>query len=343
MQAEVDRQNQELRARYDELDGLLTATLEVDDYVDLEFLRVQVEHPAFDRTDLEVQTPEPEGIDDPPEPTMREVVAPRSPFGRKKKLEEDLALALAEHEAAVESWRDYVAALPEYRTKLAEYHAAVEERRRFDLDVERERYAAECSAREKDVADQNAKLDELISGLGYGTVGAVREYIGIVLANSVYPDDFEIDHEPTFEPNTAELRLRVLIPGPREVPTTKGFRYVKASDEIVEAEQTQKDSKTRYSSIVEQIALRTLHEVFEADRRGIIRSISLEVGTETTSPATGKVAYVPFVGVGAARETFVEIDLSAVVPSATLGHLGAVVSRSPFDLVPASTTGVRRS
>jgi len=38
---------------------------------------------------------------------------------------------------------------------------------------------------------------------------------------------------------------------------------------------------------VHQVALRSFHEVFEADRRGLIRSISLEVGTETIDPATG--------------------------------------------------------
>jgi restriction system protein len=90
------------------------------------------------------------------------------------------------------------------------------------------------------------------------------------------------------------------------------------------------------------VALRSLHEVFEADRRGLIKTISLEIGTNTTDPATGKYIYLPFVAVGAEREAFLEFDLAAVVPAATLSHLGAAVSRDPYNLAPADVTGIRR-
>jgi restriction system protein len=51
---------------------------------------------------------------------------------------------------------------------------------------------------------------------------------------------------------------------------------------------------------------------------------------------------VPLVIVAADRETFRRFDLSNVVPQATLEHLGAAISRSPFDLAPADTSrGVR--
>jgi restriction system protein len=91
------------------------------------------------------------------------------------------------------------------------------------------------------------------------------------------------------------------------------------------------------------VALRSIHEVFEADRRGLIKTISLTVGTETIDPATGRHTYVPFVVVGAEREAFLTFDLSAVVPESTLSHLGAAVSKNPYALAPADTTGVRRS
>ncbi|MGA7206233.1 MAG: hypothetical protein WBX27_16555, partial [Specibacter sp.] len=106
---------------------------------------------------------------------------------------------------------------------------------------------------------------------------------------------------------------------------------------------SQKDSKDRYAGIVHQVALRTLHEIFEADRRSLIQSISLDVGTQTIDPATGHDTYIPFVAVAASREVFSELELSAVVPLATLEHLGASVSKNPLGLVPANTAGVRRS
>ena len=118
---------------------------------------------------------------------------------------------------------------------------------------------------------------------------------------------------------------------------------MKASDEIAATPLPQREQKERYAGAVHNVALRSLHEIFEADRRGLINTISLEVGTDTTDRATGKDVYVPLVAVAAERNTFVEFDLAAVVPTATLKHLGAAVSKDPYALVPADTTGVRRA
>ena len=53
MEAQAETMNVELADKYEQLDSLLIATLDVDDYVDLDELRRVVEHPPFDRTDLE--------------------------------------------------------------------------------------------------------------------------------------------------------------------------------------------------------------------------------------------------------------------------------------------------
>ncbi len=161
-----------------------------------------------------------------------------------------------------------------------------------------------------------------------------------MLANSIYPEWFPVSHSATFEPSTAELSLRVVIPGPDAILAIKSYRYTKASDEITPVAATQKETKDRYLRAVHNITLRSLHEVFEADRRGLIASISLELGTDTISPATGQPTYVPFVAVAARREEFEALDLSAVVPpAATLEHLGASVSKNPYGLVPPSLAG----
>ena len=93
--------------------------------------------------------------------------------------------------------------------------------------------------------------------------------------------------------------------------------------------------------MVHQVALRSLHEVFESDRRGMIKTISLEVGSETIEPATGQQKFILFVATGAEREEFLSFNLSAVDPAATLSLLGASISKNPFGLVATSSTGVR--
>jgi len=343
MQAQAEAMNAELAARYDDIDGLLEATLGVDDYVDLDTLRRTVEHPPFDRADLETPVPPPPPILEPYEPVLEPVERPTGLFGRKKKLAEAQAAAQAEFEDDHAAWQKQMAALPGRRAAAAEEHAEQERQRQEQLEAELARFEKECAAREAEVEAHNASIDTLIANLGYGTQDAVEEYVGIVLSNSVYPDHFEVEHSATFEPTTAELLLRALVPGPDKMSTLKAFKYTKAADEITSTELSQKACKDRYAGAVHQVALRTLHETFEADRRGLIKAISLEVGTETTDPATGHETYIPFVAVAAARDTFLSFDLSGVVPAATLEHLGASVSKNPLGLVAADTSGIRRS
>ena len=179
--------------------------------------------------------------------------------------------------------------------------------------------------------------------LGYGTAESIQEYVAIVLGNSVYPEQFAVQHEFTFEPTAAELALHVRIPEPSQLSSAKRFKYVKASDEILPVASSQKECKDRYASAVHQVALRSIHEVFEADRRGLIRTISLEVVTSAIDPSTGIRADVTLVIAGAERDVFMIFDLSAVVPEKTLVRLGAAMSKNPFGLVPAERSGVRRA
>lgn len=343
MQAEVEQRNADLRDQYAEIDGLLSATLEVDDFVDLEKLRIRVEHPPFPRVDLRVPLRAPVPIPDPPLPVQHAPQEPSGMFGKKKKLAEAQAAAASQYAADYYAWQAASAALPQRRAAQAEEYATAEQQRRARLAWEDSKYAQECEARETSAAAQNAELDQLITGLGYGTVEAVQEYVGIVTANSVYPEWFPVESISAFDPATAELSLKVLIPGPDQIPTIKAYRYVKASDEITTSPLTAKDLRDRYSGVVHNIALRSVHEVFEADRRELIHSVSLELGTETINPATGRQTYVQFVALAVSREQFLSLDLTAVVPAATLDHLRAVVSKNPHALAAVDGNGVRRA
>jgi hypothetical protein len=279
------------------------------------------------------------------EPTFKPPDPPKG-FGGvfgKRKHAEAVAAAEAAHEQALTEWSIESERLPALRQAASDQHARAEAERLKLLDAERAAYARACSRREADAAERNRQVDELVTNLGYGTVEAVQEYVAIVLSNSVYPEQFPITHDFTFDPSSAELRLRVLMPGPDRLPEIRAFKYTRSTDEITSTVMSKKTCKDRYASAVHQVALRSMHEVFEADRRGLINTISLEVGTQTVDPATGRQTYVPFVAAGAEREAFLGFDLSAVVPASTLQHLGAAMSKNPYDLVPADTPGVRRS
>lgn len=344
--AEVEVKNKDLAASYEEIDGLLAWTLDFDDYVDLESLKATVEHPAFTPGKIgSPLAPVPE-LTYPAQPDYEEPLAPRGlagAFGGKKKHAEAVAAAQAAHLQRVQFWNerntkkhaDHIAALADREKSEAE--------RLVKLAKAEAKYQVECAQREADTAARNEELTKFINDLAFDVEYAIEDYVGIVLSNSVYPDAFAVEHDHNFDLSSRELTLQVNIPEPSTVSSIKEYRYVKAKDEITASQLTAKAQKDRYVSAVHQVSVRTLHEVFEADRAGKIRSIALTVGVNRIAPATGQPEYVPLAVVAADRETFNSFDLANVVPSATLDHLGAAVSKSPFDLTPADTSrGVRQ-
>lgn len=345
MEAEVEQRNRKLQEQLDDLSSLLEGTLQMDDHVDLNTLRGTATHPPFDRPHLETPIPKPRLETDKPTPSYSEPTPPTGLLGLFGKGKHAVAVEAARraHEEAMTAWRkDCEQSRALHQAALAKY--ANDEKHRIDsLEKEQSKYAQECAARDQEVAGRNAQLDQLIVDLGYGTPDAIHEYLSIVLSNSAYPECFNVTHEFQFDPVPAELKLQVFIPGPDCIPKEKGFKYTKNSDEITALPQTQKVLRDLYSDAVLQVALRSFHEVFESDRRGLVRTVSLEVGTEATDPATGQIGYIRFVAAAAARDTFLSFNLSGVVPASTLERLGAAVSKSPYSLVAIQASGVRRA
>lgn len=344
--AEVEALNAGLTVMLAEIDGLLAATLDVDDYVDLESLKIRrVEHPPFKPGTLATPKPPLPALVYPPEPVYQEPPARgalAAAFGGKKRHQAAVEHARAEHDAARQRWQQVCTSTRKDYADLQEAHQKAEADRLKKLNRAQTAYQEECRKREADAEARNQEVNKLINDLAFDVPEAIEEYVGIVLSNSVYPDVFPVTHDHTFDLATRELTLAVTLPEPTAIPAVKEHRYVKAKDEITAATLSAKTQKDRYAGALWQVALRTLHEVFEADRAGKIHSVALTVGVHRVAPATGRPESVPLVVVATDRKTFDGFDLANVIPRATLEHLGAAISKSPFDLTPADTSpGVR--
>ena len=334
--AEVAALNAQLVETHDEIASILSATLGVDDFVDLEKLRTVAEHPPFPHPDLEVPTPPPLPLSAPPEPVFVEPVPPKGlggVFGGKKKHAEEVAAARAVFETQHQAWRAEVGAIPARQLQQIQERDATEHERISRLDRARADYERDCANRDAATAEENQKLDELISGVQEGLDPAIQEYVGIVLSHSIYPEVFPVDHEFEFDSELKELQLTALVPTPAALPSEKEYKFIKAKDEISAVPLPKKDLKERYSSALYRTAVRTIHEIFEADRAGHINSIALTVASRGIDPATGLVKQASLVAVGVERASFVTFDLTSVDPLATLHHLGASVSKNPYELV----------
>src|SRR5450759_730740 len=318
-----------------EIDGLLSATLAVDDFVDLGTLRKQAEHPPFTSEHEKPLSP-PEPIQAPPEPVFEAPVEPKGlsgMFGGKRKFHDEWIRANTRFAAAHDAWQTEAGQVPMRQFEQMEDHRKAEEVRRAGLEAHMATYREECDQRQGEADADNAELDRLIKDLAAGKPDAVEEYFGLVFGNSVYPDGLPGVQNHSYDATTRELVVTLQLPSPEQIPTVKLHKYIKAKDEIAETQQTQKERRDRYGDLVNNMTLRTLHEVWESDRAGHVDTISLTGYVEHVDPATGNETQTPLVALAAERDRFLDIDLSRVTPSETLRHLNANLSKNPHELV----------
>jgi hypothetical protein len=109
---------------------------------------------------------------------------------------------------------------------------------------------------------------------------------------------------------------------------------VKASDSVSETARPQTQVKALYASVVAQLVIRTLHELFQADSGGHVDTIVINGIVDTVDPGSGRPIQPCLVTVRTTRELFDEMDLAQVEPLACLRHVSAGVSKSPAELLP---------
>jgi restriction system protein len=338
-QAQVAADNAVLTARVEELDGLLLATLGRDDHIDFQTLKKAAQHPAFQPGRDAQPSPAPQPVAIPPERDWRQF-APSEPsglakaFGGRRRHDNEVAVARSRFEAAHGEWERQVRQLHAQGAAANAEHRRREQQRLRRLDQARDRYQQDCANRQHEIDEHNTEVDQFAAAFAAGSPPAVVEYFDMVLANSVYPDGFPQRHRVAYVPESSQLVVEHDLPTIDAIPTVREYRYVKARDETTSAPRPAKDIRGQYSSVVAQTALRTVHELFEADRRRLISTVVFNGIVHTTDPSTGRLISPCLVTLRTTRGTFEELGLAQVDPLACLAYLSAAVSKKPEELAP---------
>jgi restriction system protein len=309
--AEVAAMNDDLAARDAALAGLLAATLDVDDTLDFDRLKTVPELPPFQPGAL--ATPE-------PQPDWR-AYAPPEPGGLGK------MFGKQKHLDAVEAGKQ------RYAYEVAQYTAR-EQARVAALEAARQEHEKRLRVMEEDAARQHAEIDAFRGEYEAGDPAAVRSYFELVLSASAYPDGFPQKFKLAFVPESRQLVVEYDLPPIAVVPSVKAFKYVKASDAVTQTARPVSSVKSLYASVLAQVTIRTLHELFEADGGRQVDTVVFNGMVDAVDAATGQHVRPCLVTVRTTRDVFDTLDLARVDPFACLRHLGAGVSKKPEELAP---------
>lgn len=310
---EVAAMKDELAVRLDALATLLADTLGVDDHLDFVTLKEHPELPARPESALDVPAEEPRLAAFRPAPQTG--LAAMVGFGKAK------------HAQAV------TAAEQRYAQVLAA-HRQQEDVRLAKLARVKAMHAKWIEDLKQWTAAQHADVERFRQAFEGGDPDAVVGYFELVLQRSAYPSGFPQTFKLAYVTESRQLVVEYELPGVEVVPTVKAFRYVRASDSIAESARPAAQARSSYAEVVAQVTLRTLHEVFEADRGRNVDVVVFNGVRHTTDPGSGRPIKPCLVTVRATKDTFGELELGSVQPLACLRHLSAGVSTSPAELAP---------
>lgn len=166
--------------------------------------------------------------------------------------------------------------------------------------------------------------------------GAVSDYCEMVLSNSVYPDYFPQEWDIEYQPKTKIIIVDYSLPDIDSIPTLKSVKYIAAREEFSETHISAAALNKLYDDLLYQIALRTIHELYEADVANALESIVFNGWVESVDKATGKNVNSCIMSLQAAKDEFLAINLEKVDPKACFKQLKGVGSSKLHGLSPVA-------
>ncbi|WP_307596827.1 restriction endonuclease [Variovorax paradoxus] len=309
-QGEVDDLNSELVDRMAALEGLLAHTLLRDDRIDFADLLLTASFRSFD-------PPQELSPGRAPRATR---VAPPSGLGRF------LPGASKRHAKAVEG------ADANHRDAMSEFSRAEAAKRSAFMEL-KQQYEREKAMYDAEAQRRNSEIDQFQTEYLAKEAEAVIAYSEMVLTRSEYPvEGFAQKFRIAYRPESSELVVEYDLPEVSIIPEEAEYRYVKTKDTIESKPRKAAEIKQVYREMIASIALRTLHELFEADQADALALITFNGMVDTHDPASGREVRVPVVSVRAPKGDFLELRLEKVDKVVCLRNLGAQVSGRPDEL-----------
>ena len=165
---------------------------------------------------------------------------------------------------------------------------------------------------------------------------AIEEYCDLVLSSSEYPDFMPTRWALEYRSEARTLVVDYWLPSSDRLPDVEAYRYVKTRDAIEPKTRSATAQRQLYESVLYQVVIRTLHELFESDRVDALDVVTFNGIVTSTNPATGIRETKTIMSVASKKSEFEAFDLERVEPAATFKHLKGVAASRLVDLAPVA-------
>lgn len=165
---------------------------------------------------------------------------------------------------------------------------------------------------------------------------AISDYCELVLSHSEYPEYFPQEWDLEYLPDSGTLLVDYSLPDKETIPSLKAVRYVASRDEFTESNFSNAQLNRLYDTLLYQIALRTIHELYEADVVDALSTIVFNGWVTSTDRSTGLEISPCIMSLQATKDEFLALDLSNIDPKACFKRLKGVGSSKLHGLAPVA-------
>ena len=187
-----------------------------------------------------------------------------------------------------------------------------------------------------DAFESNEKIKKLKNDYHKLKPHAILDASDLVLSNSEYPDYFNQSWRLDYSEENQVFVVDYALPDIEDLPKLKSVSYIISRDEFVNKNLTDSALRKIYDSLLYQISLRTIHELFEADSVNAIDTIVFNGWVDSIDKATGINNSACIMSCQASKDEFLAFNLSKVDPKACFKMLKGIGSSKLHSLSPVA-------
>lgn len=302
------RRTQEAQALMNNISTTLAQTLKRNDAINWAELKKSLTFPE----------PAPQSIPSPSRPVMNEPqlsLMDKIIPGRKDQL---LKQAYAENEQAVQAWQRTIADIQIQNTNNSEAY------------LKRQQQYAD------DVNAHNNSVDQLRQQYMSCDSSTIELYVDLVLTRSTYPDFMPNNWTGAYLQDSRGFVIDFELPSLERFPTLQEVKFISTRSEFTEKHITEKNAAKLYDDFLYQVALRTIHELFESDVANAIDFVVFNGIVNNINKATGIEQSACIATVQVDKTTFSALNLSAIEPKTCFKQLKGVAASTLSSITPVA-------
>ena len=332
---ETELKNEELAASltkeakqtHESFKNILNHTLSIDDKVNWQSL---IKSDKYKYKSYSISKPKKPNLNTPLQKPC--YLEPKVPFFAKLFGNEKLIKETAKKDFSIEL-KSFENKKLKYNKKISDWNKQVNQWNDNKIKWD-ENESNKAKEHEENKERYNNKIKKLENDWALGEENAVIDHAYLVLESSQYPDEINLNFLVQYSPNKKLMKIECGLPITSIVKLPKQVKYIKKTDEFKTTLISKADQKKLYDDILYQIALRTIHEIYESDESENIVNLLFNGVVIHNDPATGKETKSTVMSAMFEKEEFLSINLSSVDFKACFKNFKGISALSLINLSP---------